>query len=291
MLRIHTHAPPQKKPNPNPPTTGSVEDLVLDSSPSTSPTHAIRGITTAAGQTLLAPTVVITTGTFLKGKCYLGKTSYAAGRHLRNSQEVEAPSIGLSNTLEQKLALPLGRLKTGTPPRLDGKTIDWARLEPQPSDDPPRPFSYLNSAVTLAGRLIKVGFGGGGVWGVLGALVMGVWIDRCVACPVLVGWFFHRTTPPLDIPDATAHTPTHAQTKSQPFPTPTPKKTQCYKTFTNERTHKLVMDNAHLLPDYDGDGGKGVGPRYCPSLFKKVGSVVVFVVGYVCVYGCGWAGA
>jgi tRNA uridine 5-carboxymethylaminomethyl modification enzyme len=138
-----------------------VEDLVVDESPSSS-SKAVRGITTAKGETLLAPQVVITTGTFLKGKCYLGKTTYAAGRHLRNSEEVEAPSIGLSETLETRLALPLGRLKTGTPPRLDGRTIDWARLEPQPSDDPPRPFSYLNAdkGVALKDRLIQVGRNG-----------------------------------------------------------------------------------------------------------------------------------
>lgn len=85
--------------------------------------------------------------------------SHHTGRHLRNSQEVEAPSIGLSDTLGQRLALPLGRLKTGTPPRLDGRTIDWAVLEPQPSDDPPRAFSYLNAerGVALKDRLIQVG--------------------------------------------------------------------------------------------------------------------------------------
>lgn len=108
-------------------------------------------------------------GTFLGGKCYLGKTSYPAGRHLRDSAETEAPSIGLSNTLA-RLEFPLGRLKTGTPARLDGRTIKWDILEPQPSDDPPNPFSYMNAykGVALKDRLIEVGRkeGGGENWSV-----------------------------------------------------------------------------------------------------------------------------
>jgi tRNA uridine 5-carboxymethylaminomethyl modification enzyme len=95
----------------------------------------------------------------------------------------------------------MGRLKTGTPPRLLKSTIDWDRLEKQPSDIPPPPFSYLNieRGVKLKDQLIE-----------------------------------------------------------------------CAQTYTNEITHKIVMDNKHLLPDYDGADGAGVGPRYCPSLFKKV---------------------
>lgn len=95
----------------------------------------------------------------------------------------------------------MGRLKTGTPARLSGKTIDWSRLESQPSDDPPPPFSYLN---TERGVKMK---------------------DSLILCA---------------------------------------------KTYTTEETHRIVMANQHLLPDYDGADGAGVGPRYCPSLFKKV---------------------
>jgi tRNA uridine 5-carboxymethylaminomethyl modification enzyme len=95
----------------------------------------------------------------------------------------------------------MSRLKTGTPPRLRGSTIDWSNLEKQPSDLPPPPFSYLNieRGVKLQDKLID-----------------------------------------------------------------------CAQTFTSEATHKLVRDNHHLLPDYEGGDGAGVGPRYCPSLFKKV---------------------
>lgn len=95
----------------------------------------------------------------------------------------------------------MSRLKTGTPPRLKGSTINWSVLEPQASDYPPPPFSYLNieRGVKMQNSLI-----------------------------------------------------------------------QCAQTFTTPETHKLVMENKHLLPDYEGGDGAGVGPRYCPSLFKKV---------------------
>jgi tRNA uridine 5-carboxymethylaminomethyl modification enzyme len=85
--------------------------------------------------------VVITTGTFLRGLIHIGEEKIAAGR------VGEAPSLGLSTTLS-RLEFPLGRLKTGTPPRLDGRTIDWSGLEMQPGDDPPVPFSYLTDRIT-----------------------------------------------------------------------------------------------------------------------------------------------
>jgi tRNA uridine 5-carboxymethylaminomethyl modification enzyme len=84
---------------------------------------------------------VLTTGTFLSGLIHLGETTTPAGRY------GEAPSIGLSETL-RSAGLKLGRLKTGTPPRLDGRTIDWENLEVQPGDDPPEPFSALTTEIT-----------------------------------------------------------------------------------------------------------------------------------------------
>ena len=111
-----------------------VEDLVL---------HAgrIAGVKLKDGRTLSTTAVVLTTGTFLRGLIHIGERQWPAGR------VGEPPSIGLSCTLEQ-LGFALGRLKTGTPPRLDGATIDWARVERQPGDEPPEPFSTLTERIT-----------------------------------------------------------------------------------------------------------------------------------------------
>lgn len=86
--------------------------------------------------------VVLTTGTFLRGIIHQGESQTPAGR------VGEAPSIGLALSLE-KLGLPLGRLKTGTPARLDGRTINWGMLEEQKGDNPPKPFSFLNKEITV----------------------------------------------------------------------------------------------------------------------------------------------
>jgi tRNA uridine 5-carboxymethylaminomethyl modification enzyme len=94
------------------------------------------GVRLIDGRRFGAGAVVLTTGTFLRGLIHIGERQIPAGR------VGEAPSVGLSLTLE-RLGFALGRLKTGTPPRLDGQTIDWADLEMQPGDDPPEPFSAM----------------------------------------------------------------------------------------------------------------------------------------------------
>lgn len=101
----------------------------------------VVGVVLADGRRFATGTVVLTTGTFLRGLIHIGEKRIPAGR------VDEAPSLGLSATLERH-GFPLGRLKTGTPPRLDGRSIDWAALEMQPGDEPPEPFSALTSAIT-----------------------------------------------------------------------------------------------------------------------------------------------
>ncbi|MBP2300393.1 tRNA uridine 5-carboxymethylaminomethyl modification enzyme [Azospirillum picis] len=113
---------------------GGAEDLVVDGG------QRITGVVTGAGETVAAGAVVLTTGTFLRGLIHIGEERTPAGR------VGEAPSVGLSETLA-RLGFPLGRLKTGTPPRLDGRTIDWDALEKQPGDLPPPPFSYLTERI------------------------------------------------------------------------------------------------------------------------------------------------
>lgn len=104
---------------------------------------SITGVVLADGAVLAAPTVVLTTGTFLKGVIHIGAEQRAAGR------VGEAPAVALSDTL-YGMGLRMGRLKTGTPPRLDGRTIEWASLEKQPGDDPPPPFSTLTDRIRTA---------------------------------------------------------------------------------------------------------------------------------------------
>ena len=100
----------------------------------------VTGIATADGRRLAAGAVVLTTGTFLRGLIHIGERKIPAGRI------GEPPALGLSTRL-YGLGLRMGRLKTGTPPRLDGRTINWDGLQVQHGDDPPRPFSFLTSQI------------------------------------------------------------------------------------------------------------------------------------------------
>ena len=112
-----------------------VDDIVLDRE------GRVCGVVSADGRTLTAGRVILTTGTFLRGMIHIGEKKLPAGR------VGDAASYGLSRTLERAGFL-LGRLKTGTPPRLDGRTIDWQSLDEQKGDDPPVPFSYLTDRIT-----------------------------------------------------------------------------------------------------------------------------------------------
>ncbi len=103
---------------------------------------AIRGVTTRDGEIFSTSRVVLTTGTFLSGLIHIGDKKIPAGR------VGEQPALGLSRTLRRE-GFAVGRLKTGTPARLDGRTIDWTSLTPQPGDNPPKPFSYLTDKVTV----------------------------------------------------------------------------------------------------------------------------------------------
>ncbi|TDH73759.1 hypothetical protein CCR75_003629 [Bremia lactucae] len=162
----------------------------------------VNGVTTLSGREIQASQVVITTGTFLRGMIYQGPDiRIPAGRYMRDSNGIERPAIGLAQTLE-RCDFALGRLKTGTPPRLDGRTIDFTDLEVQPSDALLKPFSFMNENHFL---------------------------------------------------DLAPH------------------QVVCHATYTNEETHRIVRENLHLLPQYDGGkDGEGIGPRYCPSIDTKV---------------------
>ena len=147
------------------------------------------GIVDQLGIEYRSSAVVLTTGTFLNGLIHIGESHFPAGR------AGEFPSQGLSESLAE-LGFPIGRLKTGTPPRIDAKSIDFQGLKPQPGDDPPPPFSFSTERITN-----------------------------------------------LQLP--------------------------CYMTYTNARTHEIILGSLDRSPLYSGTI-KGVGPRYCPSIEDKV---------------------
>lgn len=113
----------------------AVEDLIVEAG-------RVVGVVGATGEAYRAGAVVLTTGTFLKGVIHRGDERIAAGR------DGDAPAIGLSDRLYAE-GFAMGRLKTGTPPRLDGRTIDWSVLEMQSADSPPTPFSFLTSEIDI----------------------------------------------------------------------------------------------------------------------------------------------
>lgn len=149
----------------------------------------VKGVITSLGVFYEAKAVIITPGTFLNGLIHIGLETFEAGR------AGEFPSKRLSESL-QKIGLKLGRLKTGTPPRIDAKTIDFSKTEEQWGDDPPIPFSYSTEKITNP-----------------------------------------------QVP--------------------------CYITYTNEKTHEIILKNLDRSPLYSGRI-KGIGPRYCPSIEDKV---------------------
>ena len=150
---------------------------------------AVTGVQTQLGARYDAKAVIIATGTFLDSTIVIGESVISSGPDGMHA------SVGLADDLRQ-LGLQLRRFKTGTPPRINRRSIDFSQMELQPGDDQPEPFSF--------------------------------------------------------------------RTEEKPE-----NRAVCYLTYTNENTHKIITDNLHRSPMYDGTIS-GVGPRYCPSIETKI---------------------
>ena len=149
----------------------------------------VTGVTTATGDTVNCRAVVVCTGVYLGGRIYIGEAQWAGG------PQGLLPANGLTESL-MDLGFTVRRFKTGTPARVDGRTIDFSILEEQKGDEPPVPFSFMTD------------------------------------------------TPPRNL-------------------------MSCYLTYTNERTHRIILDNLHRAPMFNGSI-TGTGPRYCPSIESKI---------------------
>ncbi|VAW49467.1 tRNA-5-carboxymethylaminomethyl-2-thiouridine(34)synthesis protein MnmG [hydrothermal vent metagenome] len=162
-----------------------VEDILLEG-------ERIQGVETKMGLTFYANQVVLTVGTFLAGRIHIGLQNYEGGR------AADEPANQLAARLRE-LSLPVGRLKTGTPPRLDARTVNFEAMQIQPGDDPVPVFSYIGKA--------------------------------------------------------SMH----------------PKQVPCYITYTNTKTHDIIMASLDQSPMYSEKGEiDSTGPRYCPSIEDKV---------------------
>ena len=150
---------------------------------------AVSGVVTQLGAIYDAKAVIIASGTYLDSTIVIGESVQSAGPDGMHA------SVGLADSLRQ-LGLPLRRFKTGTPPRVNRRSIDFSKMELQPGDESPEPFSFRTEH-TLENRAV------------------------------------------------------------------------CYLTYTNRETHRIIKENLHRSPMYDGTI-LGVGPRYCPSIETKI---------------------
>jgi tRNA uridine 5-carboxymethylaminomethyl modification enzyme len=199
----------------------------------------ICGVKLRDGRTIAAHATIVTTGTFLNGLIHCGEQQYTAGR------SGEPASVLLGESLK-KLGLRETRLKTGTPPRLDGRTIDWSRFEEQPGDEDPTPFSFRS----------------------LHAL------ESPTPAP--------SSRPESALSAAAAETPAAQSASATDAPLrstldaqhsaqwrPPLRQISCHIAFTTPRTLELIRANAHRSPMYTGQI-EAIGPRYCPSIEDKI---------------------
>jgi tRNA uridine 5-carboxymethylaminomethyl modification enzyme len=185
--------------------------------------RVVTGVRLRDGRVVRARATVVTTGTFLNGLIHCGEQQYAAGR------SGEPASVLLGEALK-RLGLRECRLKTGTPPRLDGRTIDWTKFEEQPGDDDPTPFSF------------RAGYGG-----------------RTNGLHPT-----HGDEAAMD--GAPEHLGSAAMAGSW---VPALRQVSCYIATTTPETLRLIRENVHRSPMYTGQIA-AVGPRYCPSIEDKV---------------------
>jgi tRNA uridine 5-carboxymethylaminomethyl modification enzyme len=207
--------------------------------------NEIRSVTLSNGTRLSCRAVIVTTGTFLRALMHTGESQTPGGR------VGESMASGLSGSL-QKLGLELGRLKTGTPPRLDRRTIDFSAFEPQPGDEEPLPFSYLNEygEDRDKGPFDKLMAGQGGKAAsennitTPSSCTQGEGRGGGVSSFILHPSPFLSWRPPLPQVD-------------------------CYISATNQTIHEIIRANLHRAPMYSGQI-QSTGPRYCPSIEDKV---------------------
>lgn len=183
----------------------------------------VRGVETTLEVQYLGKTVVITTGTFLRGLMHVGSNQQSGGR------AGEAAAMGLSASLKE-VGLELGRLKTGTPPRLVKSSIDFSKMDVQPGDEPVPWFSY--------------------------------WKDELWADELFHMEREHRRSEPRT-PQAHSTFPPGSILAKVGGQLP------CHITWTTERTAEIIRANIHKSPMYSGVI-EGVGPRYCPSIEDKI---------------------
>ena len=197
----------------------------------------IKGLETTLEVQYLGRTVVITTGTFLRGLMHVGANQQSGGR------AGEAAAMGLSGSLKE-IGLELGRLKTGTPPRLVRSSIDFSRTETQPGDEPVPWFTYWKEDL---------------------------WAEELFHMEQAKG---RRNQYPVTSVQSGPLNTEHCALNTGPYPpgsilAQAGGQLPCYITWTTDRTAEIIRANLHKSPMYSGVI-EGVGPRYCPSIEDKI---------------------